>query len=364
MTTVIQPITITLRLQAPGVTGAAFGTMLILVDEADGTGNDLNGERFVSYSSTTDTATAATAGYITTDTKALVDLAFSQSPAPSSVLVGRVDTASAETYPDGLTACLAAGAVFYALAIDSTTAAVQVAVGTAVEALEGYIFALASSDADWKTTGVPAAYSTVSGLEQVAAFYHDAPTAATGRPDIAWLASWLNVANPDSQSAPSNVKVVGISALTTDLTAAQAAFVLANGCNYVARYGPTTLNVAWTGQMLSTRPAYERLSADWVRSRLETAIINVMASQITLGRKLPMNAAGQGLIVAAASQVLQQGVDAGHFRSADDGGDDFTFAGESITTADITAQKLRFSGSAQFLSSALYVETTLDLYRS
>lgn len=85
-------ISITIFLAANPAQEAGFGTVLLLVPKST---NSLNGVRVVEYVSYDDAYDANVAGYISSSTLSAVQVAFSQSPKPTSIKVGFVDDTAA-----------------------------------------------------------------------------------------------------------------------------------------------------------------------------------------------------------------------------------------------------------------------------
>jgi hypothetical protein len=230
-------ITLNIYLQAVKLAGADFTTALYLVDQAT---NPLDGaSRYLTFQNATDVSTALTATYISAAVAQALTDAFAQSPAPQKILVGRVDTVGGEGYDDGLTACIAAGATFYGIAIDVRTDAAILEVSAAVETLVtnnhlGYLFVFQSADADWLTAGFPAALTTISGREQTVICYHDI---ATEYMDLCWLCGRLTF-NPDERSAPWPASLKEVGDYTTAITTAQKALAYANHVNLGVLGGP------------------------------------------------------------------------------------------------------------------------------
>lgn len=345
-------ITISIILAALAVQAAGFGTVMLLVDQA--AGNPLpGGARTVTYTNATDAATDQIAGDISASTLAAVQTAFAQNPAPAQFKVGRIDTVGAETYATGLVAVLAADDDFYGICIDRRTAADQLLVTAAVEA-DSRVFILQSADADWKTTGLPAAYTTLAGKERTAVVYHDTSSEWA---DVAMAARWLAF-DPDVISAVAEGGLKNVAALATAPTAAQKGFLDANFANHGLPYGGEVFYVD-AGVNAAGRPLYEILTADWFEARLQERIAALRVAKSTRGEKIPVTTEGQALVLAEIDGLFQVGVTAGHFVAGQTASE-----GVAITAADRSAGRLRFTAEAQVAANARLFEFTINFSTS
>lgn len=335
-------IVINLFLSASPPARAGFGTMLYLVDEADG--NDLNGERVVSYADVTEAQTAQANGDISAATLAALTALFSQNPRPSRVKVGRVDTAAPETYVQGLAAVEALDLDWYGLAIDDRTDAVISAVAAAVESRYRLFFAQ-TDDAGMLTAGLPAGLAGLDDLERTALVYHDEDTEPA---DLAWAASRL-VYDPDFQSAPWSGPVAGVAALTTGLTGGQRDAIIANNANVGLPYSSAGFYMS-PGQNMAGRGIYELVSADWFRARISEDVAQLKLDHDKRGEKIIVDATGQAKLLAILNARLQQGENpaVGHFVQGQ-----IRATAEDISADDLSNRRLRFKAEAQIAQDAV-----------
>lgn len=339
---------------APGPV-RGFSSLLILVDEAAGTGNDLGGDRFLTYASAADAAADnLIAGKLDATALLAVQTAFSQSPAPTQVLVGRVDTGAGipETYEVALEACVTAGAQFYGIATDLRDAADEATQETFAEYVESTLeqtslVCLAVNNADWLTTGLPVALADIAGNERTIVVWHDDPTEW---PDVAYMANRL-AADPDFVSAPWDAELQAVGANTTVLTAGQKGFLHneVNGGNYAnvgLEYGPADYFVD-PGVNMANRPIYEMVTRDWFEARLQEGIAALKVAESARYRKITVDTVGQGKVLSVINALLNQGLegDSPHFVAV-------SAEAEAITQADLDGQRLRFKVQGQIAVSA------------
>lgn len=286
-----------------------FGVPLLIVTA---TGNGLGGATVATYNSPTAVAAALTATEITAQTADFVNTAFAQQPRVPSV---KVTAAAASGYELAYAAARAADDTFYGVAIDTQLTADILEVSAAVETDAEKLFIASSADADWLTSGVPAAFSAAAGRERTAIVYHDI---ATEPVSLAWLAARLGIANPDNRSAPWTGRVREILAYTTDLTGAQRDFALANQANLVLPFG-TAPQYIKDGENISGRPLYEILSGDWYKARVREDLIQAKLAADDRGEKILVgsvgqtNSLGQTLVRGILESRAAQGEAAGHF---------------------------------------------------
>lgn len=338
-------ITISITMASIPAPTTGFGKVLFLCALAT---NSLDGERVVEYASVSEAQAAQTAGFISAGTLAAVTAAFSQRPAPSGILVGNVDLVAPETYSQGLAAVQLVNDGFYAITADTRVAATQASLATTVQALDK-IYVFQSADADWLTSGVPAAFSTTDGDEQSIVVYHND---AAEWADVAWAAGVLAF-DPDVRSAPWDKPVLGVDAYTTTLTAAQKGFARANNANIGLPYSGATFFID-PGTTMADRPADQIVTAHWLKARIGERAAAFKVQESAAGRKIGVTREGQSAILAILRETLQQGVAAGHFAATDpDTGEVGTrVTAYAITSADRTARRLRFLVEAQSLVSA------------
>lgn len=342
----LDDITITINLDSAPISRQGFSTVLLLVDEAEGTGNGLGGDRFRTYTTVAAAQTDQTGGDITAAVLQAVTDGLSQRPRPTQIHVGRVDTVGAETYATALPLVITAGADFYGVVADTRTTSEQLALAAVVETLEKF-YIIQNPDADWKTTGIPAAWSGAAAYENSAVLYHD--TAAEWS-DLCWAMKWL-VFDPDSKSAPGIHALSSVTAYATALTDAEKAFVKAN-CNAGLVLDPAPFFVS-PGENFNSRPIYEVLTAHWFATRIREDVAALLVRLSNRGEKLPVNADGQRRVGGIVFGRMEQGVRAGHFQP---GEIEVTYP--LVTAADRTARVVKVDGRAQFLVGATSIQFT------
>lgn len=329
-------IVINITLSPAPLQATGFGVPMIIADAAT---SSLDGDRIRSYASTAAAQVDNTAGFLSAAILAAVTAAFSQRTPPALVKVGKKDIIDA--YDVALAQIIVVDDDFYGVAIESRTATDQVLISTAVEALNK-LFILQSSDADWLTASLPAAYTAIAGRERTVVSYHDTDAQWS---DFAWLANRL-VFDPDVQSAPWDAGVQGVTAFAVAPTDTQKGFLDTNFANHGLPLGSEIFFID-AGVNAAGRPIHEIETADWFEARLQGAIASVKTAASSRGDKIVIGPSGQGQILGEIAALFQQGVNAGHFIEGET-----RQAAETITQADIDAQRLRFNGAGQLASSA------------
>lgn len=346
-------IDITITLSSPQAGTATLTTILILQDDVTP-----GGGRFAEYASPTEVAADVTLGNLDATSQKIADVMFGQANPPEKILFGEVDLlGSAETAADGLDAVIAEGADFYGVLYQSRDTARQAALGVNIEAKADsgiyLLLGLQDDDADWLTTGIPAAFTTIEDFERTVMYYHDdnGDDAVSDRLDAAAFADRLSW-DPDVTSAGWNAPVLEVDALDTAVTETQKGFLRSNNANVALPFGTRTDTYVDKGQNLNGRPVDHIVSADWMRTRTAEAVADLITSVAERGTKITVDAQGQALVGGEIEKVFQQGVDAGHFLA-------YTLTPETITTADILAQRVRFTGEAQLATGVRAVTISL-----
>ncbi len=342
-------ITVSISLGPAPLQVAGFGVAMFVAAHATST---LGGDRSRLYTGVSGLQTDVDAGELSTVALAAGTAAFSQTRKPASIMIGRTDAADTD-----IAATLAAievdNAAFYGICLEDRTEATQVALGTAVEAMNRLFF-YQSASADWRTSGVPAAYSTLAGNERSVVTYHDT---ATVWGDFAWLANRLTF-DPDTQSAPWDCAVQGVSAIGVAPTDTQKAFLDANFANHGL---PNGGDAYWidAGVNMAGRSIHEIVTLDWFKARLQEAIISVKTAASARGDKIPITAEGQGLILAQILALFERGVTAGHFVAGET-----EAAAVTIVQADYDLSRMRFTGRAQLVSGWRSFDFNFDFSRT
>lgn len=327
-------ITVTLAALASG--RASFTRLAVIVDTATP-----GGGRFATYTSSAEVAADVVAGNLNAIAQEIADVAFAQTARrPADIMFIGVDTGAAETYVQALDAAIAGGADFYGLAIDSRTDADIIAVSNDIEskAASGtfLLFFAQDDDADWLTTGIPAAFSTIEGNERTVMYYHDdnANDATSARLEVAHAAARL-AWDPDEKSAGWNATVEDVADLSTALTSTQKGFARANYANTALPFGTTTDTYVDPGKTLGGRPVDYIVSADWLRARVQEDVADVLVAAANKGTKIPVSVTGQSIIGGTMEKRFQQGVANGHFN-------EYELTPLEITNTDISNQRVRF----------------------
>jgi hypothetical protein len=263
------------------------------------------------------------------------------------VLVGKQE--NAEPLADAYTAIKEDDPDFYGVALESRAAADAVALAPVLvtDAANpddrGRILVVQSSDADWKTTGIPAAYSAIAGNVRTAVVYHDTDTVPA---EWAWLVNRLAY-NPDQVSVPWNTWVRGVTAYASAITATEKQFLRDNFANPML---PNGTEPFWfdPGTTLEGREVSAVLTADWFTIRLKEAVAARQNQLHGAGLKLPVNPTGQATILGEIKTLFRQGGrgQSPHFQGTP------VVRALPITASDIAARLLRFEGSAQLTSAA------------
>lgn len=339
-------ITVTIVLAALPPARQGFDTVLFIVNQDDG--NSLNGSRVAEYASAAEAEAAQVAGYISATTLDFLQAAFSQQPTPASVKVAYRDVGGTETWTACLAAIEAVDTDWYGVCIYSRADAEIAAVAALIET-RNKIFVAQSDDAAWLTGTPPAGLSAIVGYERTAVIYHSSDAQPA---DIAWLASKL-VWDPDVQSAPWTGEVEDVAAISA-LTTAQRAFLMdTNDANVGLPFSSAEFYVA-PGQMMSGRAIYEIVSADWLKARIIEAIAALKLKHDSRGEKILAAPSGQTKILAEIAGLLQQGEQVGHFTPGQTRPTAY-----AISSADLTARRLRFKAEAQIGADAYIFDTTV-----
>lgn len=336
----------------PGGT-ATFTTILVLQDDVTPAGG-----RVSEYASSAEVAADVVLTNLDTISQAIADKMFGQANPPEKILFGQVDlTGGSETAATALDAVIATGAQFYGILYASRTEARVAALGVDVEAKAAggdyFILGLQSDDADWLTTGIPAAFSTLEDFERSVVYFHDDndADAVSDYLDACAFADRLSW-DPDVTSAGWNAPVALVDDLATKLTQTQKAFARTNNANTALPMGTLTDTYVDPGQNLAGRPVDHIVSADWLRARVAEAVADLITSVAARGSKITVDVQGQSLIGGEIERIFIQGVAAGHFL-------EYRLTPLAITTADITAQRVRFDGEAQLATGVRQVQINL-----
>jgi hypothetical protein len=341
-------ITVNVYLDPVPAGEAGFSRVLFLAENVT-----LNGARSAVYGNYDEVKAASDAGYVNSAVLAAAVDVFAQNNLPTEWQVGKVDVAGGESYSDALAAVIADDDGFYGVTMQSRTDATIAALAATVDTSSKKMLLFAqSSESDWLTAGVPAAYSSVDDVERFAVVYHDDDAQYASE---AYATERLSF-DPDERSVPWNaVPLLSIDDYASTLTSAQKTNLDDNNANHGLPFGGQDF-VIDPGKSIAGRPLYEQYSADWFETRLVEEISATQVEWSANGKKLPVSTAGQAVIEAIIGGLLRRGVEAGHFE------DGFTITAETITQSDIDNQRLRFTVRARIAVSARLF--TLNVYLS
>jgi len=347
-------ITVNVLLQSIPSISAKFAQVLHLVDDAGG--STLGGDRYRPYYNYAQMA-AEGAGVLAATVVTAGQKFFAQPGNNKVLVIGRVDTVGAESYADGLDAVILAGAEFWIVTADTRTNTIQNTIAAQVETLGRYMFIYQSSDGTWYTNTYPAAYTAMEGRERSALSFHDTDTEWS---DLAVAGNRMDF-DPDLQAVQFQDAIKEIAALATALTLAEEGELQDNQGNYGKSFPPATF---WwgTGINHANRPIDHILAIDWWQVRLEERLATLVQQSAARGEKITVDAVGQGLVLEQIEAQIGDGLSAGHFLTESPTDSTVkTFAEPiTITPADVTAQRLRFS--VQLVLSTGVVVLTVNTY--
>ena len=341
-------ITVNVTLDAIAVGQAGFSTTLLIANDVT-----LNSLRVATYSSLAEVSAAETAGFVTSAVTAAATAYFGQATHPATLKVGRRVSAS-ESYVEALDAIKAVDADFYGIILEDRDPALTLVLAADVEADEEYLIIAQDNDVDWKTTGIPSAWSAAAAYERLVIVYHNDDTAD----DDAAYASNRLAWDPDVISAGWSCNLDTGTTITA-VTATEKGFLRANNANFALPFGPTALRWMDPGNNVSGRGVYEIVSADWFSARLIERIATTVAALAARGQKLPVSVGGQSILLKDIEALLAQGVTAQHFAAGQT-----VAVAETISAADTTARRLRFTVTAQLLASARIFTFNVNLSQS
>ena len=333
------------------VQAAGFGNVVLLVDQDDG--NSLNGARIVTYTGTSAAIADNTAGFISAATLAAVTVAFIQ-PKTEKFKVARVDTVGAETLTTAFAATLLVDSDVFGVAAYSRVAADIVAFATSIEAFDFFIYGAQSADADWKTTGYPAALSTLQNKEQTGTVYHDTDAEWM---DVAWLVNRLAVADPDRQSAPWHGEVKGVAQYAVAPTQGEKDFLDGNQANNGLQLPSGRGNFFIDpGRNHADRPMEQIVTKAWLAARIRERFADLVLATTAAGTKIVLDQTGQALGLNLILAQLMIGEETQHFVPGQT-----SAVALDITIPDISAQRLQFTAKGQFAVSGRKFTVTINL---
>ena len=343
-------IVITIGVDPLPTTDQKFTSMLYMRD-----GISLNALDVKTYTSGTEADTDETAGYIDATTTAAIKAALTQGIL--RVKVGRVDVVGGDTYIIALNRILVTDCDFWAittdLRVDATIATFVAAVAALETTFRGFVI-FQSADADWKTAGIPAAYTAIASLKRWAVVYHDT---AAEIDDVRWAASKARW-NPDTQSAPWDGALSGGTNLAADPSSTEKINLDGNYANHALPYGTLArwIDGGWAGDGSFV---YERLTIDWFHDRLLQDIVLQKSIYDARGRKWTIDDIGRAVFRSLIEGRFAKGVSAKHFQLGQT-----TVTIEPISTADLADGKIRATGQATFLTRARLFQVDLVFGRA
>ncbi len=329
---------------------AGFGNVLMIVPLAT---NSLDSNQTRIYTSATDVSDDLTAGFISATTAAQLTDAFGQQPKPTQILLGTMDVVGGDSVEESYDLAVADGADFYGVTAQSHIDADVLSLAAAVTG-DNRLAIIQSDDADWLTSGFPAALSTLAGIENVTGAFHDDDLEAA---DLAWAVSRL-VFNPDTTSAPWIGTVRNVNQLTA-LNETQKSFLLGNEMNVGLKFG-TSLYYVKRGTNFNGRPIDHIVTLHWLDARLSARMQLLVQSHSDRGEKLTIDETGQAKGLAEIEAQLQIGVEVGHFTSRE-GNPPFDVTPETITQDDKDNERLRFTGRATLAVNAQDITINFNL---
>ena len=348
-------IDITVNLAALYTSGASFDVLYIATDAT------LDGTNVVTYSSVAEVAAALAATQISAQAAAdLTDMMSQTRNRISRVKVATWDLAGGiDTLADALDDAIAEDSDFFYITCEVRAPANLIVLMADVEtkAASGnkFLLVMQDNDADWLTAGLPAAWATAAGKEWSAHIYHDIDTEPAA---ACWLANRASF-DPDEESPPWNAPVYNVAALTTGVTQAQKAFIRSNESNVGLPFGTAYTFYVDPGQNCNGRSVSQLVTNAWYEVRIREALADLIAGLSDEGQKLEVSVTGQQQVLGALNGVFGRGVKAGHFVTLS--GDTTAWDALAITSADLTARRLRFEGRAQTAEGAITVTLEANL---
>ena len=342
----------TVNLAALYTSGASFDVLYIATDAT------LDGTNVVTYSSVAEVAAALAAAEISAQAAAdLTDMLSQTRNRLARVKVA--DFSAPSTLVQTFDAAIAYDSDFFYITCECRAPANLIVLMADVEtkAASGnkFLLVMQDNDADWLTAGLPAAWATAAGKEWSAHIYHDIDTEPAA---ACWLANRASF-DPDEESPPWNAPVYNVAALTTGVTQTQKAFIRSNESNVGLPFGTAFDFYVDPGQNCNGRSCSQLVTNAWYEVRIREALADLIASLSDEGQKLEVSITGQQQVLAALNAVFGRGVKAGHFVTLS--GDTTAWDALAITSADLTARRLRFEGRAQTAEGAITVTLEANL---
>ena len=305
------------------------------------------------YFSLAEVVAAGFTSVATPDIYAWASAVFAQDDGVDSLLIGRIDAADLNLTAS-LDAIEAAGAnTWYITNIESRADTDIVDLAAWTETRSKLAIAQ-SSDADILTgvLGNIAFQLQSAGYNRTALIYHDDDTEYL---DGAWTSSGggLNLDAPGGVGIWAYRQLEGVP--FDDVTAAEATEIYNASANLFGRN--KGLSFTSKGTAASSRFLDVQTSIDWVKARTEEEILSLFVGTPT---KVPYTNAGINLVAAAIQNVLNRGVNFGHF--SPDVAPTVTAPDVStISSADKINRELTLQASAVLAGAIQKVNLTINL---
>ena len=340
-----------------------FGTVVALYNADPGRTNPfLAGDRYRRFSSTQELDAAVAANEMTAAEAEMFTVAFAQPRPPSSILIAQYDgtwggAALNENPSVALDAMITAGEEFYGVAhvgacdieairlLDTWLTQKRYIVGFVSEDTPLYQGSAAANsvlDGSIYGSGAELDVTALANADKILKpYYHDdiqslSPTAGdTGNAQaLAGMVARLGF-DPDLTTAGFEGEVRGIASYTTPLTQTQ---VETNNANFYGTFGGVPY--VSPGQMISGRPANERVSVDWFAIRLTEDLIQLKIRRDAEGQIIPLTVEGQEIVRGAFLRRLAIGAALLKFDQAES----FISFPFPIPATDIDAERFSASG--------------------
>lgn len=354
-----QPIVVNIRRDAPPVSRAGFGTVLVLGSDVD------FDERIRFYSSAAEILEDADADLSDTDPQYIeAAAAFGATLRPQRVALGRI--ANAETHAQALTAIEAQSSDWYGLVTVSRAKADILSAAGWVQTNGAKLFIAQTADAAVITAVDPqdkdvGAQLFEAGYTRTALLYKTLREVdATPVQDPActvWAADRLSV-DPDAITTTwAYVQLPGIVQDRPPSTA-QTQLNLRNANWYAGNSLPLGTR---PGKMVNGSHIDTLITADWSRFRLEEDLAQVFADASARGTKVPYTDEGIAIIESTfRSRIDGAGVSAGHFV---EGLTEYDFPPRDETTAQDRAARL-YRCSAEATLAGAIERVVFDFYQT
>jgi hypothetical protein len=341
-------ITINIVLSALAAAQKGFGGTLAIVPAS----NTMSGEPITTLNTVDDGQALVTAGEMTANTFLGVQAFYNQVPSGTELKIAPLLVGDSGNYATALARVRAVDDDFYGVAIEPRSSTEIMTVSAAVESMRK-LFVFQSGDADWLTSGKPAAFADTANRERSIGIYHDT---ATQFADLAYLSNRL-AADPNVNSAPWDAPLGGVASYASVLTSTQVGFLADNNINFGLPYAGEPFFVD-PGHNTKGRAIHEILTGDWFEARLLEEVATTKVELSKIFEKWVLDEGGQNLLLNLAAGVAGQAEQAGHILPGS-----AEFDRPPISDADIAAETLTLTGSARYAGNARKFNITINLSR-